>query len=104
MTRRSTGTPLVIGIVAVLLLLLLAVGWQVLVLGDFDPRPGPRTLDWILLVFGSLFWSDPVYRSVAIGAAIWYALGLVYFAVYGRTRLIHSPEEEFALRAHEGRP
>jgi len=56
MARRSIGTPLVIGIVAVLLLLLLAAGWQVLVLGDFDPRPGPRTLDWILLVLGSLFF------------------------------------------------
>ena len=56
MTRRSIGAPLVIGIVAVLLLLLLAAGWQVLVLGDFDPRPGPRTLDWILLVLGSLFF------------------------------------------------
>jgi len=56
MARRSIGTPLVIGIVTVLLLLLLAAGWQVLVLGDFDPRPGPRTLDWILLVLGSLFF------------------------------------------------
>ena len=56
MARRSIGTPLVIGIVTVLLLLALAAGWQVLVLGDFDPRPGPRTLDWILLVLGSLFF------------------------------------------------
>jgi signal transduction histidine kinase len=56
MMRRSIGAPLVIGVVAVLLLLLLAAGWQVLVLGDFDPRPGPRTLDWILLVLGSLFF------------------------------------------------
>jgi signal transduction histidine kinase len=56
MTRRSIGTPLVIGIVGVLLLLALAAGWQVLVLGDFDPRPGPRTLDWVLLVLGTLFF------------------------------------------------
>lgn len=56
MARRSIGTPLVIGIVTVLLLLLLAAGWQVLVIGDFEPRPGPHTLDWILLVLGSLFF------------------------------------------------
>jgi ethanolamine permease len=29
--------------------------------------------------------------------AIFYALGIVYFALYGRNRLILSPEEEFAL-------
>lgn len=54
MGRRSVTTPLIVGIVAVLLLLLLAVGWEVLVLGDFDPGPDP--FDWILLVFGSLFF------------------------------------------------
>lgn len=54
MGRRSVRTPLTIGIVAVLLLLLLAVGWEVLVLGEFDPGPDP--FDWILLVFGSLFF------------------------------------------------
>jgi len=56
MGRRSVKTPLVIGIVAVLLLLLLAVGWQVLVLDDLDPRLGTTPLDWVLLVCGSLFF------------------------------------------------
>jgi len=46
----------------------------------------------------ALFASDPTYRNVVIGAAIWYALGLVYFAVYGRHRLVLSPEEAFAQR------
>jgi ethanolamine permease len=45
-----------------------------------------------------LFVVDPVYRKVVIGAAIWFALGLVYFAVWGRRRLVFSPEEEFAAR------
>jgi ethanolamine permease len=40
---------------------------------------------------------DPVYRTGVYGAAVWYALGLLYFAVVGRHRLILSPEEEFAL-------
>jgi ethanolamine permease len=36
---------------------------------------------------------------VAAGAAIWFALGLVYFAVYARHHLVYSPEEEFAAKA-----
>jgi len=39
---------------------------------------------------------DPVYRVGVYCAAIWYAVGLVYFAVYARNHLVHSPEEEFA--------
>jgi ethanolamine permease len=47
---------------------------------------------------------DPVYRTGVYGAAVWYALGLLYFAVVGRHRLILSPEEEFALaQARAGR-
>jgi ethanolamine permease len=40
---------------------------------------------------------DPVYRLGVYAAAAWYALGLLYFAMIGRHRLILSPEEEFAL-------
>ena len=39
---------------------------------------------------------DPVYRNGVYAAAVWYALGLLYFGVIGRHRLILSPEEEFA--------
>jgi ethanolamine permease len=45
-----------------------------------------------------LFVVDPVYRKVVIGAAIWFALGLLYFAVWGRRRLVYAPEEQFAAR------
>jgi ethanolamine permease len=55
-----------------------------------------------LVTLGSLFASDPIYRNVAIGAALWYALGLLYFAIWGRRRLVRSPEESFALRAERG--
>jgi len=41
---------------------------------------------------------DPVYRNGVYGAAIWYAAGLLYFAVSGRHRLVLSPEERFALQ------
>ena len=40
---------------------------------------------------------DPVYSNGVYAAAVWYALGLLYFALVGRRRLILSPEEEFAL-------
>jgi ethanolamine permease len=46
--------------------------------------------------FVALFVSDPVYRRVAVGAAVWYALGLAWFALVGRHRLVLSPEERFA--------
>lgn len=40
---------------------------------------------------------DPVYRQGVIGVAIWFAVGMIYFAIAGRHRLVLSPEEEFAL-------
>lgn len=47
---------------------------------------------------------DPVYRAGVLGAALWYACGIAYFALVGRHKLVLSPEEEFALsggtRAH----
>ena len=35
------------------------------------------------------------------GVAIYYVLGVLYFAIAGRHRLVLSPEEEFALTAGE---
>ncbi|MFP6607344.1 MAG: ethanolamine permease [Myxococcota bacterium] len=49
----------------------------------------------------ALFISDPIYQKVVIGAAVWYVLGLVYFAVWGRRQLVYSPEEAFAIAARE---
>jgi ethanolamine permease len=74
------------------------------------PRPYRSRLGsagaWIALLIAALtlvalFVSDPVYQKVVIGAALWYLLGLAYFAIYGRRRLVYAPEEEFALAAHE---
>lgn len=56
-----------------------------------------------LVTLAALFFSDPVYQQVAIGAAVWYALGLVYFAAYGRRQLVYSPEEAFAERVRASR-
>ncbi len=46
----------------------------------------------------ALFVVDPVYQKVVVGAAVWYALGLLYFQVFGRHQLVFSPEEDFAIR------
>lgn len=40
---------------------------------------------------------DPVFRTGVLGVAIWFAIGIAYFAVVGRHKLILSPEEEFAI-------
>ncbi len=36
------------------------------------------------------------YRPGVIGAAVWFVLGIGYFALYGSKRLVLSPEEKFA--------
>jgi ethanolamine permease len=53
----------------------------------------------IAIVTLAALFLNPDYRVGAYGAALWFALGLVYFAIYARHRLILSPEEEFALSA-----
>jgi ethanolamine permease len=47
----------------------------------------------------ALFVVDPIYQKVAVGAALWYAAGLLWFALFGRHRLVEAPEEAFALRS-----
>lgn len=49
----------------------------------------------------ALFVSDPIYQKVVLGAAVWYALGLLYYILYGRHHLVLSPEEDFALNAQK---
>ena len=57
MRRRSIGTPLTIGIVLALLVIALAIGWQVLVwTGARPPSAGLGNLSLLLLVLGSLFF------------------------------------------------
>jgi ethanolamine permease len=41
---------------------------------------------------------NPDYNKGVWGAAIWFGLGIAYFAFYARKRLILSPEEEFAQK------
>ncbi len=40
---------------------------------------------------------DPAYVSGVLAVAVWFALGIIYFALIGRHKLILSPEEESAM-------
>ena len=44
----------------------------------------------------ALFLVNEDYRLGVVGAAIWFALGLLYFTVWGRKHLVYAPEEAFA--------
>jgi ethanolamine permease len=44
---------------------------------------------------------NAAYRPGVYGVAIYYGLGVLYFAIAGRHRLVLSPEEEFALTQGE---
>ena len=44
---------------------------------------------------------NEAYRPGVYGVAIYYVLGVLYFAIAGRNRLVLSPEEEFALTQGE---
>ncbi len=58
MARRSIGVPVTVGIVLIVLVLALAVGWQVLVWSDFGPDPAELPgLDWLWLVLGTIFFA-----------------------------------------------
>jgi len=66
--------------------------------------PGAALTLLIALVTIYFQLSDPVYRVGVLWVALWFAIGVSYFAVAGRHRLILSPEEEFAISlAEKGR-
>jgi ethanolamine permease len=50
----------------------------------------------VTLVFQLL---DPVFVSGVLGVAAWFALGIAWFALVGRRRLVLAPEEAFAQKA-----
>jgi ethanolamine permease len=60
-----------------------------------------------VIAFVSLvsLYSNSDYRPGVYGTLIYFVLGVLYFAVAGRHRLVLSPEEEFALtRGEHGHP
>jgi len=51
----------------------------------------------IALVSLVSLYSNEDYRPAVYGTLIYFVLGILYFAIAGRHRLVLSPEEEFAL-------
>ena len=54
-----------------------------------------------MLIAAVTIWfqfTDPVYQQGVMWVAIWFGVGIVYFALIGRKHLILSPEEEFAMQ------
>jgi len=49
-----------------------------------------------LVALISLFL-NPAYRPGVVGTLIYFLIGIAYFAIAGRHKLVLSPEEEFAL-------
>jgi signal transduction histidine kinase len=72
MARRSIGGPLTIGIVSMVLVLMLAVGWQILVWRGDDDIPGQLSrLDAVLFVLGTAFF------LFVLGGLAWLSVKLV---------------------------
>jgi ethanolamine permease len=59
--------------------------------------PGAVATIVIALVTLYVQLQDPAYQKGVFGVAVWYIVGIIYFALVGRHRLVLSPEEEFAL-------
>ena len=72
MPRRSIGGPLTIGIVSMVLVLALGVGWQILVWRD-EPgaESGMSTFDMVLFGFGTLFF------LMVFAGLVWLSVKLV---------------------------
>jgi ethanolamine permease len=59
----------------------------------------------IALVSLISLYLDDSYRPGVVGTGIYFVLGILYFAIAGRNRLVLSPEEEFAVtRGEHGHP
>ena len=72
MQRRSIGGPLAIGIVSMILVLALAVGWQILVWGGGSETAGKLSpIDAVLFVLGTIFF------LLVLGGLIWLCAKLV---------------------------
>jgi ethanolamine permease len=67
--------------------------------------PGAAIAGIIALVSLIAIFLNEAYRPGVYGVAAYYILGVLYFAISGRNRLVLSPEEEFALtRGERGVP
>ena len=65
-----------------------------------SPLGNPGAIVAGLIAFATLcfLFLNPDYRVGIYGCAVWFAAGLLYFAVAGRKKLVYSPEEDFAMK------
>ena len=58
----------------------------------------------IVIAIITLFYQvqDPNFTKGVLWVLVWFAIATVYFALYGRHKLVLSPEEEFALSGGKG--
>jgi ethanolamine permease len=56
-----------------------------------------------LVTLGTLF-RNADYNKGVIGAAVWFGLGVGYYAAYARRHLVLAPEEEAAFAHRRERP
>ena len=70
-----------------------------------SPVGSPGAAVTIVIALVTLYFQlqDPVYRNGVYAVAVFYVLGLAYFALWGRHRLILSPEEHFAMSKGKAR-
>src|SRR5260221_1613677 len=70
-----------------------------------SPVGSPGAAVTIVIALVTLYFQlqDPVYRNGVYAVAVFYVMGLVYFALIGRHRLILSPEEQFAMSRGQAR-
>jgi ethanolamine permease len=68
-----------------------------------SPLGVPGAAVTVVIALVTLYYQlqDPVYRNGVYAVAVFYVLGLIYFAAFGRNHLILSPEEEFAMSKGE---
>jgi ethanolamine permease len=63
--------------------------------------PGAMATIVIGLVTVYFQLTDPTYRAGVYAVAVWFIIGIIYFAVFARHRMVLSPEEEFAMAHRE---
>ncbi len=65
-----------------------------------SPFGNPGAWITVIIALVTIYYqvSDQTYRAGVVGVAIWFGVGILYFALVGRHRLVLSPEEDFALR------
>ena len=63
--------------------------------------PMGKTGAWVTIAIAlvTIYYQvqDPSYRTAVLSAVVYLVIGLIYFAIQGRHKLILSPEEEFAM-------